>query len=145
MLEVAGESRHDLYTEKRPDAPYEGRAIAMAAPAPVSGPITGEGTYKRICAACHQSEGQGVMGAFPPLAKSDYLADAPKQRLADHIINGLQGPLTVNGGNYNGVMPPMGFLTDEEIAKALTFVRASWGNNLDAVTTDDVARARKGK
>jgi mono/diheme cytochrome c family protein len=39
----------------------------------------------------------------------------------------------------------MGFLTDEEIAKALTFVRASWGNNLDAVTTDDVARARKGK
>jgi nitrite reductase (NO-forming) len=145
MLEVAGESRHDLYTEKRPDAPYEGRAIAMAAPAPVSGPITGEGTYKRICAACHQSEGQGVMGAFPPLAKSDYLADAPKQRLADHIINGLQGPLTVNGNNYNGVMPPMGFLTDEEIAKALTFVRASWGNNLDAVTTDDVARARKGK
>jgi mono/diheme cytochrome c family protein len=113
--------------------------------APASGPITPEGSFKRICAACHQAEGQGVPGAFPPLAGSSYLAGAKKDVLVGHILDGLQGPLSVNGESFNGVMPPMGFLTDEEIAAALTYVRASWGNGLDAITTADVARVRKAK
>src|SRR5690606_13764052 len=100
-------------------------------------------TYKRICAACHQAEGQGMPGTFPPLAKSDYLASASAEKLAGHIVHGLSGPLTVNGNTYNGAMPPMAFLTDDEIASVLTFVRASWGNNLPPVSSDDVAQARK--
>lgn len=144
-LEVAGESRNDLYTHKRADQPYTGpvaRGPVMPAIAPAEGPITGESTYKRVCAACHQPDGRGMTGAFPPLAKSDYLAGANKDVLVDHILNGLQGPITVNGTTYNSAMPPMQFLTDEEIAAALTYVRASWGNNLDAISPDEVARVR---
>ena len=145
-LEVEGESRNDLYTQKRADAPYTGpivRGPAMPVIAPAEGPVTGEGTYKRVCAACHQPDGRGMTGAFPPLAQSDYLASASKDKLVDHIVNGLQGSITVNGTTYNSAMPPMGFLTDEEIAAALTFVRASWGNGLDAIDKEDVARVRR--
>ena len=145
-LEVEGESRNDLYTQKRADAPYTGpivRGPVVPMIAPAEGPVTGEGTYKRVCAACHQPDGRGMTGAFPPLAQSDYLASASKDKLVDHIVNGLQGPISVNGTTYNSAMPPMGFLTDEEIAAALTFVRASWGNGLDAIAKEDVARVRR--
>jgi nitrite reductase (NO-forming) len=145
-LEVEGESRNDLYTQKRQDRPYTGPAykgpVFAVAPA-AEGPITGEGTFKRVCAACHQPDGRGVTGAFPPLAGSDYLRATSKDKLVDHIIHGMTGPVTVNGTTYNSAMPPMSFLTDEEIAAALTFVRASWGNGLDAIAPADVARVRK--
>jgi nitrite reductase (NO-forming) len=58
------------------------------------------------------------------------------------VLHGLQGPVTVNGTTYNGQMPPMQFLTDEEIAGALSFARASWGNHLDPVAPAEVARVR---
>jgi nitrite reductase (NO-forming) len=51
----------------------------------------------------------------PAAAKSDYIA-ADKSRLASVILHGLQGPVTVNGKDYNSVMPPMNQLTDDEVA-----------------------------
>ena len=80
-------------------------------------------------------------GTFPPLAKSDYLM-ADKSRAIETVLNGLTGPIQVNGQRYNGVMPPMGHLKDDEIADILTYVRHSWGNEGDAVSTADVAAVR---
>jgi nitrite reductase (NO-forming) len=102
----------------------------------------GRDTFARICAACHQAQGQGTPGVFPPLAQSDYLAKTAKPTIIGHVVRGLQGPIDVAGRSYNGVMPPLGFLSDEEIAGALSFVRSSWGNKLDAVTPAEVARVR---
>jgi nitrite reductase (NO-forming) len=140
-LEVSGESRNDLYTTKGPEVSYTGTKIS-AVPAATPPAPKGEATYARVCSACHQPDGRGLTGAFPPVAQSDYLKTATKAQIIDHVLRGAQGPMTVNGTTYNGVMPPMAFLTDDEIANVLTYVRTSWGNGLDAVTTDDVAKAR---
>ena len=80
-------------------------------------------------------------GAFPPLANSDYLmADA--SRAIETVLNGLNGPIEVNGKNYNGTMPPMGHLKDEEIAEILNYVMSSWGNARGPLSASDVAAVR---
>ncbi len=81
----------------------------------------GKRVFSQTCFACHQAEGQGLPGVFPPLAKSDFLM-ADKSRAIRGVIKGQSGEMTVNGQKYNGVMPPV-LLTDEQIAHVLTFVR----------------------
>ncbi len=101
----------------------------------------GESVYKSNCAACHQLDGLGVLKAFPPLAKSDYLAKDPK-RAINAILYGLQGKITVNGVEYDSIMPAVA-LDDEKIANVVTYVINTWGNNGGEVTPDQVKAARK--
>ncbi len=101
----------------------------------------GKGVYDANCAACHQPDGSGLVGAFPPLAGSDWLKGDRKKVLAAAMF-GLTGPITVNGVDYNGVMPSLGHLRDEELAAALTYVFASWGNDGAAVSVEEVAALR---
>ena len=101
----------------------------------------GKAIYESHCGACHQPDGSGLKGAFPPLAKSDYLQGKREDVLAAALF-GLSGPITVNGEQYNGVMPSMGHLSDDELAAALTYVFGSWGNSLAAVTPDEVGALR---
>jgi nitrite reductase (NO-forming) len=98
----------------------------------------GKRIYAQTCFACHQAEGQGISGVFPPLAKSDYLM-ADKARAIRGVINGQSGEIIVNGQKYNGVMPPV-LLSDEQIAHVLTFVRNAWGNTGDIVTVEEVQK-----
>ena len=98
----------------------------------------GKRIYAQTCFACHQAEGQGLPGVFPPLAKSDYLM-ADKARAIRGVIKGQSGEIIVNGQKYNGVMPPV-LLTDEQIAHVLTFVRSAWGNTGDIVTVEEVQK-----
>lgn len=100
---------------------------------------TGEDIYKRTCVACHQATGDGVPGAFPPLAKSDYLAD--KEATIKQVLKGGTGEMTVNGKTYNGVMPPQA-LEDGEIASVLTYVYCNFGNNACTITPDEVKAVR---
>ena len=79
---------------------------------------SGEAVYLANCAACHQPNGQGLPGAFPPLAQSDFL-EGNRRDVMQAALFGLSGPITVNGADYNGVMPSMGYLADEELAAAL--------------------------
>jgi len=101
----------------------------------------GEGVFLANCAACHQPTGVGLAGAFPPLAGSDFLQGNRQDVLAAALF-GLQGPITVNGVDYNGVMPSLGHLTDEDLAAAVTYVFGSWGNNLAAVSVEEVTALR---
>ena len=101
----------------------------------------GEAVYLANCAACHQPTGVGLAGAFPPLAGSDYLQGNRKEVLAAALF-GLEGPITVNGVEYNGVMPSLGHLPDEDLAAAITYVFGSWGNDLSAVSVEEVAALR---
>jgi nitrite reductase (NO-forming) len=80
-------------------------------------------------------------GVFPPLAKSDFIAANPK-RVPDIILHGLTGKVTVNGTEYNSVMPPMAQLTDDEVANLATFVLNSWGNPGGKVTKEEAAPVR---
>ncbi len=102
----------------------------------------GRKIYQTICMACHQVNGQGLPGAFPPLAESAWVEKNPAL-LARIVLHGLHGPITVNGTAYNSVMAPLGaVLSDEQIALVLTYVRQEWGNAGSAVETDVVAQAR---
>jgi nitrite reductase (NO-forming)/hydroxylamine reductase len=84
---------------------------------------------------------EGLPGAFPPLAASDYLL-GDRQQVMQAALFGLSGPITVNGMDYNGVMPSMGYLSDQELADALTYVFASWGNTGSAVSVEEVTALR---
>ena len=101
----------------------------------------GEKVYLANCAACHQPSGKGLAGAFPPLAGSDYLKGDRKAVLSAAMF-GLSGPITVNGVEYNGVMPSLGHLPDEDLAAALTYVFNAWGNDGAAVSVAEVAALR---
>ena len=101
----------------------------------------GKGVYDTNCAACHQPTGKGLPGAFPPLAGSDFL-QGDREKVLSVALFGLSGPITVNGEEYNAVMPSMGYLSDEDLAAALTYVFNSWGNSLAAVSESEVAALR---
>jgi mono/diheme cytochrome c family protein len=103
---------------------------------------SGEAIFKASCAACHQESGLGVAGAFPPLAGSPWVTGG-KQTPIFLLLRGLQGPIEVNGATYNSVMPSFSSLKDEEIAKVLSYVRSSWGNQAPEITAEEVASLRK--
>ena len=102
----------------------------------------GKQVYMGLCFACHQPDGKGLPGAFPPLAGSDYLL-VDRERAIRTVLKGLTGPVVVNGVTFNSAMPPQeAVLTDQQISDVLTFVYNSWGNKGDAFTRDDVKTIR---
>ena len=101
----------------------------------------GEALYLANCAGCHQPTGKGLPGAFPPLAGADYLLE-DRSRAIETVIAGRTGPITVNGAQYNGVMPPMGHLPDADIAAIVTYALNAWGNDGGSVSPAEVAALR---
>ena len=104
---------------------------------------SGAAVFSR-CTPCHQANGAGIPGAFPPLAGSSWVT-GPVDRPIAILLHGLQGPLTVSGASYNGVMLPYGTgvaMTDAELAAVLTYIRTTWGNRATPVTVADIARVR---
>jgi glucose/arabinose dehydrogenase len=104
--------------------------------------IVGAKVFTVYCATCHQQDGKGASGRFPPLAATDWVT-GDKSRLIDLVLNGLQGSITVNGETYINAMPQHSFLSDEEVANVLSYIRQSFGNNASPVTFDEVAAIRK--
>lgn len=103
----------------------------------------GKRTYGTMCAPCHQDTGLGLPGQFPPLAGSDWVSTPGHTRLIHIVLDGLSGPIEVNGQPYNNAMPPWrDSITDEQVAAVLTYVRQSWGNKAAAVPVDDVKAIR---
>lgn len=101
----------------------------------------GKSIYMQTCVACHQATGAGIPGAFPPLAKSDYL-NKDVNRAIKGVVKGLNGPITVNGKKFSGAMPPQA-LSDQQLADVLTYVYSSWGNSKKQVTPAMVKAQRK--
>ncbi len=96
------------------------------------------------CAACHQSDGKGASGRFPPLAGTDWVT-GDKERLINIVLNGIDGPIVVNGETYINAMPQHGFLSDQEVANVLTYIRQNFGNKASEVTAAEVSRVRDKK
>ncbi|MEX2534291.1 MAG: c-type cytochrome [Trueperaceae bacterium] len=91
----------------------------------------GESIYASNCQACHQADGSGLPGIFPPLAGNLpdlYNAEGGRDYLVDVVLYGLTGPIEVNGQTYNGAMPAWPQLSDEQIAAVLNHALTSWGN-----------------
>ncbi|MBN8727401.1 MAG: nitrite reductase, copper-containing [Xanthomonadales bacterium] len=155
ILKVEGEEDKSIYSGKEVDAVYLGdrsepnlKAVTAAAKANAAGTLTkdeqiaaGKQLFTGTCSVCHQANGEGMAGVFPPLAKSDYLAADPKHAI-EVVLHGLSGPVKVNGTEYNSVMPPMSQLTDDEVANILTYVLNSWDNPGGRITKEEVATVR---
>ena len=102
----------------------------------------GSETYQDFCVSCHMPNGEGVTGAFPPLAKSDYLMNKRTESIKG-IKFGVQGEMVVNGKKYFGAMTPLG-LGDDEIADVMNYITNSWGNkNNKMVTEIEVSEVKK--
>jgi mono/diheme cytochrome c family protein len=98
----------------------------------------GGALYVANCSSCHQADGKGVPGAFPPLAGDPVVTGNPIAVIAI-VKNGLEGRLVVNGQAYSGIMPRWkGLLSDEQIADVITYVRSSWKNRAPGVSIADV-------
>jgi len=106
---------------------------------------SGKKLFAANCSACHQAEGQGLAGAFPPLAGSDLLAKEGPMLAVNAALNGRSGPITVNGVQYNAVMPALSYISDTDLANIVTFVMNSWGNPGGEVAAAQVAAARGGE
>lgn len=104
----------------------------------------GKNVFNQNCAACHQPDGKGVPGAFPPLAGSDFLKTSDTKKIIGVVKNGLTGAIKVNGEKYDGVMPSLG-LSDEDVANVLTYVYHSWGNSKKTITPQQVKAVKSDK
>jgi nitrite reductase (NO-forming) len=155
ILKVNGQEDKGIYSGKELDAVYLGdragpnlAAVTRAAESATSGTLSvedqvraGQALFAGTCSVCHQPNGAGVPGVFPPLAKSDYLA-ADLTRATRVVLHGLNGKVNVNGQDYNSVMPPMAQLTDDEVANILTYVLNSWDNPGGRITKEEVKKQR---
>ena len=155
ILKVDGPENKLVYSGKEVDSVYLGDrsepnlvAVTVAAKAHAAGTLTkedqiaaGKQLFTGTCSVCHQPNGEGLANVFPPLAKSDYLAANPKRAIAI-VTHGLTGKVTVNGHEYDSVMPPMAQLTDDEVANILTYVLNSWDNPGGQVSKEEVASER---
>ncbi|MCO6432055.1 MAG: nitrite reductase, copper-containing [Deltaproteobacteria bacterium] len=168
MLKVSGDEDKSIYSGKEVDAVYLGsvldqselearrlrkefektvredpklqklsKAILMA---------DGQNVYSNNCFMCHGQSGEGVPGVFPPLAKADYLTKRAAAKNRDELIAiplfGISGKITVNGKEYDSVMPALSTLNEREVAAVLTYITNSWGNSAKEFSVEEVRAAK---
>jgi nitrite reductase (NO-forming) len=155
ILKVDGPENKEIYSGKEVDSVYLGdranpnlAAVTHATDAASAGKLTiedqikaGKQLFTGTCSVCHQVNGEGLSGVFPPLAKSSLIA-ADAKRAIPIVLHGLSGKVVVNDKEYNSVMPPMSQLNDDEVAHILTYVLNSWGNSGGHITAEEVAKVR---
>ncbi|MCP3903581.1 MAG: c-type cytochrome [Planctomycetes bacterium] len=102
----------------------------------------GRRLYGLYCSTCHQVSGRGQPGVAPPLVRTEMTLGSP-QRLMRIVMNGMTGPVEVNGQRFDLLMPPAPIYGDEAMAAVLTYVRQSWGNDAEPVTAEQVHGVRE--
>jgi nitrite reductase (NO-forming) len=159
-LVVTGENDKEIFSGRQADELFYGSNLdkqqgvnssggqAVTGNEPVGNSIedivaAGKKVFSTTCFACHQPDGKGIPNVFPPLAGSDFL-NADKNRAIGIVLHGKTGQVTVNGKQFNNIMPAQN-LTDEQIAYALTYVYHSFGNSGKTVTKEEVSKVRNGK
>lgn len=130
---VSMEKRKQLSHLRTPDMTTDNLNKGIVAP--------GEKIYDIYCATCHQKDGKGASGRFPPLAGTDWVT-GDKTRLIALVLNGLEGSITVNGETFINAMPQHSFLSDEETANVLSYIRQNFGNKASAIRPDEVKAIR---
>jgi mono/diheme cytochrome c family protein len=103
----------------------------------------GKQIFDTNCATCHQADGRGVVGIYPPLAGNP-VVNGNATRVIEIVAHGLSTSIRVEGHSYDGVMPNWSpTLSHGDIAAVVTYVRSAWGNHASAVTDRSVAAALK--
>ncbi len=117
-------------------------SLTAAAGAVKADTAVGAELYRTSCASCHQNNGQGVPGVFPPLANDPVVTAGDPSEHIKVVLFGRMGS-TINGTVYRAQMPAWADqLADTEVAAVINHERTSWGNNAPAVTAQQVAKIR---
>jgi mono/diheme cytochrome c family protein len=105
--------------------------------------VVGKALFSANCITCHQANGQGLAGQYPPLAGSEVVLGEATNHMIAIVLKGLQGPVTIKGQPYNNAMQAWeAQYTDRQLAAILTYVRSDWGNSGAPVTADMVKQIR---
>jgi mono/diheme cytochrome c family protein len=123
----------------QPEQP-PGASAAVELPENVKWLKEGAKVYEAVCAGCHQPNGLGVPGQFPPLDGSEFVTHG-EERLATIVLKGLVGPITVKGAGFGAVpMSPKGgqALTPKAVAQVLSYIRNSWSNKGSFIMDDQI-------
>ncbi len=119
--------------------------LERAPPSPSAATAAGDaGTrvYETRCSSCHQPAGQGLPGAFPPLAGDPVVRASDPARHVEIVLFGLSGQ-AIGGTSYVSPMPAWAaLLSDEEVAAVVNHERTSWGNSAPPVTPEKVGEIR---
>src|SRR5437588_10502624 len=139
--DFSGDSLDIAYVPMKKAGPGGGPGVNEA---PLTPHDRGKKIFAANCQTCHQANGEGVPGQYPPLAGSEFTTGG-SHRPAMIVLKGLQGPVTVKGQKFgSAVMQPWDkTLTDQKIAGVLTYERSEWGNSGSAVTAEQIAALRK--
>lgn len=97
--------------------------------------------YTTYCSNCHQADGKGMSGLYPPLVGSDQLTN--KYRLACIIKNGMSDTIMVNGKEFSRPMPPNPKLKDLEIAEIVSYLNMKWGKDSIFTSIEFVEKSLK--
>ncbi len=125
----------------KPGAPAPPKVVALTK-AQQAQYAKGQAIFTTLCAACHQPHGYGLDGLAPPLVDSDWVLGKPDVT-ARIVLNGLGGPIKVGNRTWDLTMPPLGQLSDEDIASVLTYIRRDWEHNGSPVDAKFVQGVRK--
>ena len=101
----------------------------------------GKEVYSTQCMSCHQPNGEGLSGVYPPLAGSDHLTKEQEKSISI-ILKGQNEEITVKGQKYSVPMPAMNSLTDQQIADVLNYIGHGWGNQFNTITPAQVKSKR---
>ncbi len=103
--------------------------------------VAGQEIYKKYCLSCHQASGKGVSGMYPPLLANPDLKSG-SDSLIQTVLRGKAGRLVVNGNDYVGIMAPQNYLSDEQVANVLNFVRNGMNKFNVQIKPEEVAAVR---
>lgn len=106
--------------------------------------LKGKAVYTQYCLPCHQVDGGGVMNMNPPLIETTYVL-GDKTQLINILLKGLNKPIVIDGDKYTNPMPAVNYLSDQQIADVLTYVRNSFGNKASAISAAEVKTVRAKK
>lgn len=111
-------------------------------PAAAGAVVDGQQVFAAHCVACHQATGKGLPGVFPPLDGSEWV-HGDVRTLANILLHGIDGDISVMGASYKGSMPSFQQLGDAELAAVATYIRGAWSNKSDALVPDLFEQERK--
>ncbi|HWI84000.1 cytochrome c [Ramlibacter sp.] len=120
------------------------RTLADLRPAAgaAGGAVDGKQVFAGNCVACHQANGKGLPGVFPPLDGSEWVA-GDERVVANILLHGVTGDITVAGSTFKGAMPSFKQLGDAELAAVASYIRSEWSNKAAPIKPELFAAERK--
>ena len=131
-----------IYTgETTPVAGAKSIDTSLPAAASIGADTPGGKIYRQVCAACHMPNGSGVPNMQPALAGSAVVA-GDSTRLINVLLRGPAAALPADREKFSNVMPPFAFLSDDDLASVINYLRANFAPAARQVTPAQITAQR---